>query len=157
MRGKRFNFFSSHSLIRITPADAGKTAFACRLNGRSRDHPRRCGENELEQSKKRYDSGSPPQMRGKRQFPLPSRVKYRITPADAGKTSPKRIIRTSSQDHPRRCGENGQESESKVKQAGSPPQMRGKLYAAEGVPLKYRITPADAGKTGTSLDSVHLF
>ena len=86
MRGKRFITFGFAEMPGITPADAGKTP-ALRLPvGSSPDHPRRCGENELETSRKRYDSGSPPQMRGKPWCFTGNILCERITPADAGKT-----------------------------------------------------------------------
>ena len=33
-------------------------------------------------------------------------IAYRITPSDAGKTAPESYIKSSTQDHPRGCGEN---------------------------------------------------
>ena len=51
------------------------------------------------------------------------------------------------QDHPRRCGENGNSSCLTVWCAGSPPQVRGKLYYSMYLGRKPGITPAGAGKT----------
>ena len=73
-------------LLRITPAGAGKTRLkSIRLN-RNGDHPRRCGENLLPASVERQPMGSPPQVRGKREFSVDTTGKKRITPAGAGKT-----------------------------------------------------------------------
>ena len=45
MRGKLFCHSLISSAYRITPADAGKTAFGCIPQAAARDHPRGCGEN----------------------------------------------------------------------------------------------------------------
>ncbi len=86
-------------------------------------------------------------MRGK-----PGRVCYksenrRITPADAGKT-PKTLDRAAKRgDHPRGCGENMSNGVIEFEDDGSPPRMRGKLHCGIGYDIRFRITPADAGKT----------
>ena len=70
-----------------------------------------------------------------------------ITPAGAGKTviafSNKRTVK----DHPRRCGENGTIERYGSAGAGSPPQVRGKLFALARTMQPLGITPAGAGKT----------
>ena len=50
---------------RITPAGAGKTTRHRRSHRRSRDHPRRCGENLTLGQPSVVARGSPPQVRGK--------------------------------------------------------------------------------------------
>ena len=66
MRGKRQRPCASHTLDRITPADAGKTnTYAVSNKGRI---------------------GSPPRMRGKLKRQAVFELNDRITPADAGKT-----------------------------------------------------------------------
>ena len=91
--------------------------------------------------------GSPPQVRGKPYFDIPSAKPNRITPAGAGKTISD-ISRVSlQQDHPRRCGENIITGNSTSISPGSPPQVRGKLFAPPRLVYQYRITPAGAGKT----------
>ena len=65
-------------------------------------------------------------MRGKLQRLLPHLQLYRITPADAGKTTLDIIGRMLYKDHPRRCGENLHIPAATVKEKGSPPQVRGK-------------------------------
>ena len=92
----------------ITPAGAGKTNWLTGISILNQDHPRRCGENRLCDRLSGAAGGSPPQVRGKRvptgaAMPLP-----RITPAGAGKTQFRQCVFSSCQDHPRRCGENGQ-------------------------------------------------
>ena len=50
----------------------------------------------------------------------------RITPADAGKTSPTERTRRNAWDHPRGCGENLTDRKNAAERLGSPPRMRGK-------------------------------
>ena len=67
MRGKQINKFFNIIVVRITPADAGKTAVLVNSCGREKDHPRGCGENTFARSFRVRLMGSPPRMRGKRQ------------------------------------------------------------------------------------------
>ena len=73
--------------------------------------------------------GSPPQVRGKRIRTFASFEPVRITPAGAGKTPLIRHPAGAGRDHPRRCGENSALHELQERAAGSPPQVRGKLWA----------------------------
>ena len=51
--------------MRITPADAGKTAKRELKAAQKADHPRVCGENALGKTRITVAMGSPPRMRGK--------------------------------------------------------------------------------------------
>ena len=127
MRGKPMLSKQDLDAARITPADAGKTCtrkHIARVNG---DHPRGCGEN-----------------RGRRGISARSK---RITPADAGKTHSNGTHGTFSRDHPRGCGENLDVAKHFENGAGSPPRMRGKHGRMLSSSSRWRITPADAGKT----------
>ena len=68
-------------------------------------------------------------MRGKLQELKRTNMRYRITPADAGKTVSRCINQRPRRDHPRGCGENATI----------------KAFSADSI----GITPADAGKTRT--------
>ena len=94
------------------------------------DHPRRCGENAMLEAELDGNTGSPPQVRGKRNRAVQLFVVDRITPAGAGKTGSASAMPVISEDHPRRCGENMRRLEYDIMNEGSPPQMRGKLSAA---------------------------
>ena len=86
MRGKRRQSALRCYSLRITPADAGKTAFALTYFQIGKDHPRGCGENQRQANAASRLSGSPPRMRGKHDAEnIPQRFPG-ITPADAGKT-----------------------------------------------------------------------
>ena len=86
MRGKPLRDRSGRPLTGITPAHAGKTDALHRAPRCAQDHPRACGENDLDGLQKSLKEGSPPRMRGK---PIASTLfagGIRITPAHAGKT-----------------------------------------------------------------------
>ena len=110
----------------ITPARAGKTECrSCSLAGH-RDHPRACGENSTCTAPGNSSTGSPPRVRGKLSATGCLVTSARITPARAGKTIRGRQDSTATRDHPRACGENGQDLLQMVNAGGSPPRVRGK-------------------------------
>ena len=86
-------------------------------------------------------------MRGKQTIESALNDAIGITPADAGKTSTAIVKVPRGWDHPRGCGENFDVLIIHPKQVGSPPRMRGKPDGRRVSYAKYRITPADAGKT----------
>ena len=132
---------------RITPADAGKTRYPRRRNRNRQDHPRGCGENFQPNHSCFKRNGSPPRMRGKLCFRGFRNASVGITPADAGKTSTRKLLCAGMQDHPRGCGENLLPCHRRGGHMGSPPRMRGKLARKIAGYARSRITPADAGKT----------
>ena len=135
------------AIVGITPAGAGKTQTAYDEMQYHKDHPRRCGENTQAEAEQRLTWGSPPQVRGKREFFYRFYYLFRITPAGAGKTIVFNRTENSLWDHPRRCGENITSDRKTQCRAGSPPQVRGKLAIRSLNRLSPRITPAGAGKT----------
>ena len=132
MRGKHQALFFLSVVVRITPADAGKTEKPCRHFECAWDHPRGCGENRNRQGYTRSGRGSPPRMRGKPHSPYISPPRVRITPADAGKTGISFGIRAGGRDHPRGCGENVHSFRNRCTEVGSPPRMRGKHPRKQG-------------------------
>ena len=127
MRGKHTALAFYCGLLRITPADAGKTAQARINNSFLKDHPRGCGENRYWTRRRKNEIGSPPRMRGKHCEAANCTDDCRITPADAGKTL---FL-------PMNLNE----------KTGSPPRMRGKPVSDSKRNVHTGITPADAGKT----------
>ena len=148
MRGKLFILLHGQAIIRITPADAGKTRGAVSSGGDKQDHPRGCGENPAPTTPLEKLAGSPPRMRGKPILDCPACAAGRITPADAGKTPVVQLSAQLRQDHPRGCGENPQMPPEARRLWGSPTRMRGKLAEYNPAIITAGITPADAGKTG---------
>ena len=134
MRGKLRLDPARVQVVRITPADAGKTDSRVKMHGDEEDHPRGCGENLQARRDPQSLPGSPPRMRGKRFGVLQRAHDFGITPADAGKTSFNTCPRLTDWDHPRGCGEN----------------RHAQIACEDGS----GITPADAGKT-PSAKAVH--
>ena len=146
MRGKAKNRCRSCPLTRITPACAGKrTCTATRRCGNG-NHPRVCGEKFTVRFTRMVLPGSPPRMRGKDPVAHSCKGCVGITPAYAGKRSLPLMQASSSQDHPRVCGEKRSISIFSRQALGSPPRMRGKALQLPLCILDMRITPACAGK-----------
>ena len=109
MRGKAFAPSGILTMTRITPAYAGKRVLAAGHTPVVRDHPRLCGEKNVEP--KRTDQ------------------KFRITPAYAGKRCGVLSKKAMTKDHPRLCGEKVRQSRTCGSGQGSPPPMRGKAFS----------------------------
>ena len=147
MRGKPHHASANTYKRRITPAYAGKTLRQRMSRKSHEDHPRVCGENIINGNSDYNIEGSPPRMRGKRTSRKQLHFHARITPAYAGKTRTSARSSVSFWDHPRVCGENFIRDIRQQGFVGSPPRMRGKLPRLHSSILKFRITPAYAGKT----------
>ena len=127
MRGKVKPATQRDSIIRITPACAGKSPLPFLLQSRRQDHPRVCGEKVTGICNACGKPGSPPRVRGKGAWCRGVGPVLRITPACAGKSRA-------------RCAPNPE-------RGGSPPRVRGKAFLAGAHIYHYRITPACAGKS----------
>ena len=92
-------------------------------------------------------TGSSPRMRGKRDVMGGCWVSAGLITAHAGKTIRMSWRRTSSEAHPRACGENSAAGRDLADHAGSSPRMRGKLGQVCGPGGHLRLIPAHAGKT----------
>ena len=86
-------------------------------------------------------------MRGKAVSGQSPPTRYRITPAYAGKSGRGSTSCFLYRDHPRLCGEKLERIRLYKPDSGSPPPMRGKVYAAVSMPDTVGITPAYAGKS----------
>ena len=85
MRGKAHDYMTIYTVIRITPAYAGKRSLILYAISSKEDHPRLCGEKVKLSAQLVYDAGSPPPMRGKGSCTEDLEFQRRITPAYAGK------------------------------------------------------------------------
>ena len=92
------------SMVRITPACAGKTIYAHPVYDQDEDHPRVCGKD--------WMAGRAPALR------------KRITPACAGKTGPAYTKAILQRDHPRVCGKDEPGEAAYWGIMGSPPRVR---------------------------------
>ena len=110
--------------------------------------PRMCGEKSGLPVSVPTRMGSPPRMRGKVIVDLVLTERHRITPACAGKSSPRGAATAGAPDHPRTCGEKGLSTFWSRNHSGSPPHMRGKVVVEVADKLMTGITPAYAGKRG---------
>ena len=133
----------------ITPACAGKRRTTRTSGARYRDHPRVCGEKKKCYTKGGILPGSPPRVRGKDAPTGISSASARITPACAGKSMLRFVVRMMGRDHPRVCGEKRWKRRTSSCMAGSPPRVRGKARRLQSVIDDLPIPPACAGKSKT--------
>ena len=132
---------------RITPACAGKSVILHGHRNAPEDHPRVCGEKELEDLGQIVYKGSPPRVRGKDIDIMKLDLSTWITPACAGKSRPRSVTSTSKRDHPRVCGEKAALAVAVSAEEGSPPRVRGNEIIEPVIVKAKRITPACAGKS----------
>ena len=108
------------------PAYAGKTGTPVFTTILVREHPRVCGENNLESIQQKSVRGTSPRMRGKRRGVVAPFSRKRNIPAYAGKT----LLTTGPAhfpwEHPRVCGENSYFYSTSCPHQGTSPRMRGK-------------------------------
>ena len=149
VRGKVRNSIRKCTIIRITPACAGKRSRNARKGVHRKDHPRMCGEKSGSISYLFVVGGSPPHVRGKVGSIQPLIAKVGITPACAGKSLQNEYTCQEVRDHPRMCGEKKYSSIFRRIHTGSPPHVRGKDLKTSTRSLRSGITPACAGKRNT--------
>ena len=147
MRGKVYKITPPWFSIRITPAYAGKRRCPRFRPGKTRDHPRVCGEKPLQSSVNCTMEGLPPRMRGKVISSLQCDFLSGITPACAGKSFWPCTVLPRCRDHPRVCGEKAVAVVSSSFTLGSPPRVRGKGDNGNMQIAQAGITPACAGKS----------
>ncbi len=105
MRGKVYKNIVCDLYNRITPAYAGKSFRKTAVRHAIKDHPRLCGEKQIQIVLVHKRIGSPPPMRGKVGQKRKIKTLCRITPAYAGKSRDNRNKIDIQEDHPRLCGE----------------------------------------------------
>ena len=157
MRGKDADAERGCERGGITPAYAGKRKRNRQSNRRNRDHPRVCGEKFSSFSDSSAVKGSPPRMRGKANSYDYLALNKGITPAYAGKSSPKRSKNHETRDHPRVCGEKYCCTAMASRRSGSPPRMRGKGALDSRNRQVPGITPAYAGKRKSAFSYLSRF
>ena len=116
---------------------------------RAAAHPRSRGENQTFGCNPNEKSGSSPLTRGKLPVPPILVPDQRLIPAHAGKTPPRRPLRSRRAAHPRSRGENLHMSQYVLDGSGSSPLTRGKLGERRDASDPRRLIPAHAGKTST--------
>ena len=131
----------------IIPACAGSTSCGCSGYIALRDHPRMCGEHEVEEPVAGVLKGSSPHVRGARSWCRTSDVRRGIIPACAGSTRSPQSYPPRKRDHPRMCGEHDHFLFTFSRFLGSSPHVRGAPRRPRGLPCLRRIIPACAGST----------
>ena len=131
VRGRVADQLTSRELSGITPARAGKRR---KFSGPSVDTLDRVF----------------PRVRGRVADQLTSRELLGSPPARAGKRDSSDKRKGNTTDHPRACGEESPQPAALHRVQGSPPRVRGRVLAQLLVAPLQRITPARAGKRGSS-------
>ena len=88
MRGQAGILDGCHGPMGITPADAGTSTQTSPFRGLETDHPRGCGDKDFRKKLLFLITGSPPRMRGQVRSSVLAATRRRITPADAGTSTP---------------------------------------------------------------------
>ena len=138
-------------MVRLIPAQAGKTSRNRGCAHSDSAHPRAGGENRLSVSTMTSDGGSSPRRRGKHIVALLAHCAFRLIPAQAGKTWVRRWWGRRAPAHPRAGGENADVVNLYRMSTGSSPRRRGKRRPLEGRLVDNGLIPAQAGKTTRSL------
>ena len=112
---------------RLIPAHAGKTPPPATKRPPSTAHPRSRGENKTPFVSHVHTNGSSPLTRGKLIAGDRCRVRVRLIPAHAGKTSAQKPKSQRARAHPRSRGENPLTAAASAAADGSSPLTRGKL------------------------------
>ena len=147
MRGTPGHHHGEEPVRRIIPAHAGNSASTRETISRPPDHPRACGELELNAAFAQQLAGSSPRMRGTLQGTAAQVRVIRIIPAHAG-NSPRHFLHTyRTSDHPRACGELLTSLTLLESSSGSSPRMRGTLPMLGCQAVNLRIIPAHAGNS----------
>ena len=105
MRGTLTAIHCAAELIGIIPAYAGNTFRLSRVVAWHGDHPRVCGEHDMQNAFIRPIQGSSPRMRGTLQHKSLHVEHEGIIPAYAGNTDGQDGRGKPNRDHPRVCGE----------------------------------------------------
>ncbi|RYN06962.1 hypothetical protein PG1528B_1336 [Bifidobacterium animalis subsp. lactis] len=127
LRGTRMQTQANMLECGIIPALAGNTKRSMTANSTCRDHPRACGEHQVQWSGV---------------YSVPG-----IIPALAGNTLATCRCWACSWDHPRACGEHDLGGDVIRKGAGSSPRLRGTRDLREDIRRGIGIIPALAGNT----------
>ena len=129
----------------IIPACAGSSQAWRGGHGRSRDHPRVCGEQLLSGITRAWGGGSSPRVRGAG-LPFDALApQVGIIPACAGSSPRRDVPPISIKDHPRVCGEQLTTASRETVNLGSSPRVRGAAKAAGTIRVGRGIIPACAG------------
>ena len=123
---------------------------------KSWDHPRVCGEQDGQRRVTLANRGSPPRVRGTAHSLAADQQIPRITPACAGNRIQGVEKLVVGWDHPRVCGEQSRWTMCPRWPGGSPPRVRGTVQISVHLVERHRITPACAGNSISSANSINI-
>ena len=146
-RGKHFLCAVLRAHPRLIPTHAGKTRGEVAEGRLHAAHPHSRGENTSPMPRLKFDVGSSPLTRGKRDELSNGLVVFGLIPTHAGKTCRCRAWRWRSAAHPHSRGENRVQRMKSVAASGSSPLTRGKPRARRPRVAARRLIPTHAGKT----------
>ena len=131
----------------IIPACAGNTMPMFSPWRKPRDHPRVCGEHDIQLTVTQCAPGSSPRVRGTLHGVAVGRAETGIIPACAGNTVVQPGVLLSEGDHPRVCGEHLAGMSGVSPAMGSSPRVRGTRVVQRVGQGIHGIIPACAGNT----------
>ena len=147
MREGLLSYNISKSILRITPACAGRTKRNKIYGGFYGDHPRVCGKDCFKTQFTQAEIGSPTHVREERQTVVLDGKGGGITHACAGRTLQVLCCLEYRGDHPRSRGKDRVSGYLRLQKEGSPPLAReGQIEGYKALQID-RITPACAGRT----------
>ena len=146
-RGKRQAFRSFHHCRGLIPTHAGKTPTRTSRTPPPTAHPHSRGENGTRRCSALASRGSSPLTRGKLWVRPTSKLRRRLIPTHAGKTSGLPLVFLGLGAHPHSRGENESVAYGIPPMLGSSPLTRGKLGRFSGEGIASGLIPTHAGKT----------
>ena len=146
-RGRLSNQYCRATNQGTTPVCAGKTCSFPAVFRRSRNHPRVRGEDRSPATSAESYTEPPPCARGRLQQRLPTKPRYRTTPACAGKTASHFATTSFIKNHPRVRGEDSFFIFLSFRYEEPPPRARRRRRQKAVDHKAQRNTPACAGKT----------
>ncbi len=147
VRGTVAVFNALYTAFRIIPACAGNSSGRSTKRGRSRDHPRVCGEQPVRLRCRGTSRGSSPRVRGTVLPLINVWCIDGIIPACAGNSVFQRTCFCWERDHPRVCGEQDHSSRLQHNSPGSSPRVRGTDNTYKSKSNLLGIIPACAGNS----------
>ena len=150
-RGTRTLPVAVHQPFRLIPARAGNTAVKVSRWKKTAAHPRSRGEHSAREDVLHTVHGSSPLARGTHRQGTVLSFAMRLIPARAGNTSPRGARPSALPAHPRSRGEHMQTFRYRFQVCGSSPLARGTRGFRSTWGCCFRLIPARAGNTVTSV------
>jgi len=145
-RGRLDSVVADGTVVRNTPARAGKATQSDKRRTAQKKHPRSRGEGPLSISHRMLGAETPPLARGRPPTAFQHGNYQGNTPARAGKAESVRDYMNDLRKHPRSRGEGTTTNAKQSERSETPPLARGRQWRPLDESLAGRNTPARAGK-----------